>query len=283
VNEDFQLFNFIVLPRVHRRPSPDGGSKPNGSWYTISAVPPSYRYSTRVAFFIVRDLLLGRRRSFVRDAADLSRGIEGFRIVGPPPAAPDPLLFLVNHYSRPGFRAWWISIGLGSTVGREMHWPMTSAWTFPDPVGSHLITPLTEWVLGRLARMYGFTLMPPMPPRPQDLAARADSVRRILRVARAGRPPMAMAPEGMDSPDGRLMQPPAGAGRFIAHLAQAGYTLVPVGAFEEGDSFCLNFGRAFGLPDPASPNSGARDRETIKIVMRAIAALLPERLRGIYS
>ena len=160
---------------------------------------------------------------------------------------------------------------------------MTSAWTFPDPIGSRLITPITEWVLSRLARMYGFTLMPPMPPRPQDLAARADSVRRILRVARAGRPPMAMAPEGMDSPDGRLMQPPAGAGRFIAHLAQAGYTLVPVGAFEEGDSFCLNFGKAFGLPDPASPNSDARDRETIKIVMRAIAALLPERLRGIYT
>jgi 1-acyl-sn-glycerol-3-phosphate acyltransferase len=272
-----------VLARINRRPSPRGGSKPDGSWYTISAVPPSYRYPIRVTLSIVRDLLLGRRRSFVRDAADLSKGIKGLRIIGVPPAAPSPLLFLVNHYSRPVFRAWWISIALVSSVGREVHWPMTSAWTFPDPIGSRLITPLTEWVLARLARMYGFTLMPPMPPRPQDLAARADSVRRILRVARAARPPVAMAPEGMDSPDGRLMQPPAGAGRFIAHLAQAGYTLAPVGAFEEGDAFCLHFGKVFILPKIHSEDPETRDRETIKIVMRAIAALLPERLRGIYN
>jgi 1-acyl-sn-glycerol-3-phosphate acyltransferase len=245
-------------------------------------VPPRYRYPAKVTFFIVRDLFLRRRRSFAQDAADLSKGIDLLRIIGHPPAGPDPLLFLVNHYSRPGFRAWWISIALGSAVGREMHWPMTSAWTFPDPVGSRLITPLTEWMLAQIARMYGFTLMPPMPPRPQDLAARANPVRRILRAGRTSRPPMAMAPEGMDSTDGRLMQPPAGVGRFIAHLAETGYPLVPVGAYEEGDSFCLNFGTAFRLPSPAPPDPGARDRETITIVMRSIAALLPESLRGMY-
>lgn len=226
----------------------------------------------------------------LRLTQQLSQGIQHLQIIGAVPAAPDPLLFLVNHYSRTGFRAWWISIAIGAAVGpplregrREMLWPMTSAWTFPDPIGSRLITPLTEWLLARIARMYAFTLMPPMPPRPQDLAARADSVRRILRAARNSHPPMAMAPEGMDSPDGRLMPPPAGAGQFIAHLAQAGYALAPVGAYEEENAFCLNFGKVFRLLSPAAPGPESRDRETTNLVMQSIAGLLPERLRGIYS
>jgi len=272
-----------VLPLVHRNPSPGCGPRTDGSWYTIFPVPPNYRYPANGTLSIVCDLLLGRRRSFVRDAAELAKGIRRFRIIGTIPPDTNPLLFLINHYSRPGFQAWWIAIGLESAVGREMHWSMTSAWTFPDPLRSRLITPLTEWTLARVARMYGFTLMPPMPPRPQDAARRADSVRRILRAARVSRPPMAMAPEGMDSPDGRLMRPPPGAGRFIAHLADAGYTLVPVGAYEDDDGFSLKFGSAFRLPTFTPPDPQVRERETVRIVMRSIAALLPDSLRGIYS
>jgi 1-acyl-sn-glycerol-3-phosphate acyltransferase len=242
----------------------------------MERMPPHYRYPLSITFPIIRDLFLGRKRSFVRDAARLSKGIDRLQVHGDVPTDSKPYLFLVNHYSRPGFRAWWISIALVSAAGREMHWPMTSAWTYPDRLRAGLITPLTEWVLARLAGMYGFTLMPPMPPRPEDAIRRADSVRRILRLARSVHPTLAMAPEGMDSPDGRLMQPPPGAGRFIAHLAGAGYTLLPVGAYEAGDSFHLHFGKAFRLPhsDPHDPDT--RDRETVRIVMHAIAELLPE-------
>ena len=155
---------------------------------------------------------------------------------------------------------------------------MTSAWTYPDPLRGGMITPITEWVLARFARMYGFTLMPPMPPRPKDVAARADSVRRILRLARTRRIAIGIAPEGMDSPDGRLMQPPAGIGRFIAHLTDTGYTLVPVGAWEDGNAFCLRFGKPFGLPQSGARDPDGRDRETVKIVMDEIAALLLENL-----
>lgn len=241
-------------------------------------MPPSYRYPARVTLSILRDLILGRKRSFARDAARLSEGIDRLQTSGDIPKDSNSYLFLVNHYSRPGFRAWWISIALVSAAGREMHWPMTSAWTYPDPLRAGLLTPLSEWVLARLAGMYGFTLMPPMPPRPEDAAPRADSVRRILRLARSGHPTLAIAPEGMDSPDGRLMRPPPGAGRFIALLADAGYTLVPVGAYEAGDTFHLCFGKPFRLPHSDSRDPDVRDRETSKIVMKAIAELLPEKL-----
>jgi hypothetical protein len=238
-------------------------------------MPPSYRYPARITVSIIVDFLLGRKRSFAPDTARLKEGISRLEIVGDPPRGEGPYLFLVNHFSRPGFQAWWIAIALGSAIGRELHWPMTSAWTFPDPLRSRLLTPLTEWALARAARMYGFTLMPPMPPRERDVEARAISVRRILRLARMTKPSIAMAPEGMDSPGGGLMQPPSGVGRFIGHLAGAGYTLIPVGFYETEAACCLRFGRPFSLPRNPAADPEARDRETGKIVMEKIADLTP--------
>ncbi|MBN2084731.1 MAG: hypothetical protein JW748_05860 [Anaerolineales bacterium] len=239
---------------------------------------PRYRYPAPVTLSILRDFLLGRNRSFAADAVRLSKGIQRLEVSGPIPDGPGPYLFLVNHFSRPGFQAWWIDIALGAACRRELHWPMTSAWTYPDALRARLITPLTERALARAARMYGFTLMPPMPPREEDVEARAASVRRILRLARRERPSIGMAPEGMDSPGGRLMQPPSGVGRFVGHLAGAGYTLIPAGLYETEDACRLRFGAAFTLPRKITADPEARDRETGKIVMEKIAGLLPERL-----
>ncbi len=241
-------------------------------------MPPRYRYPARITLSILRDFILGRKRSFAEDAARLKKGISRLEITGVPPNGEGPYLFLVNHYSRPGFQAWWIAITLTSASGRALHWPMTSAWTFPDPLRACLITPLTEWMLARAARMYSFTLMPPMPPRERDVEARADSVRRILRLARREKPSIGMAPEGMDSPDGRLMQPPSGAGRFFSHLENAGYTLIPAGFFESGDACRLRFGAPFELPRNLPADPEARDREAGKIVIGKISELLPENL-----
>jgi 1-acyl-sn-glycerol-3-phosphate acyltransferase len=241
-------------------------------------VPPRYRYPLRISLAILLDFLLGKRRTFAPDAARLREGISRLEILGDVPRGAGPYLFLVNHYSHPAFRAWWIPIALVSAAGRDLHWPMTSAWTYPDALRSRFVTPLTEWGLSRMARMYGFTLMPPMPPRERDTAARAAAVRRILRLARTERPSIGMAPEGMDSPDGRLMQPPSGAGRFIAHLADAGYTPIPVGAYEAGDAFRLRFGDPFALPRTAGMDNDARDREIRSRTMEKIGALLPEKL-----
>ncbi len=228
----------------------------------------------------------------------MKEGISRLEISGEPPRGEGPYLFLVNHYSRPapasqarrfgfakrlaargqGFQAWWIAIVLTSASGRALHWPMTSAWTFPDPLRARLITPLTEWALARFARMYSFTLMPPMPPRERDVEARADSVRRILRIARREKPSIGMAPEGMDSPDGLLMQAPSGAGRFISHLQSAGYALIPAGFFESEGACRLRFGAPFELPRDHPSDPEARDREAGRIVMEKIAELLPKEL-----
>jgi hypothetical protein len=246
---------------------------------------PRYRFPFRITASVLGSFLLGARRSLAFDAPRLIRGVDRFSVRGAVPAGSGPYLFLINHFSAPGFRAWWLAIGLTAAAGRALHWPMTAAWTSPDPLRDRWITPLTERMLARIARMYGFTPMPPMPPRPQDALARARTVRRVLRRARTDRPDIALAPEGMDSPGGRLMQPPAGVGRFVALLAAAGYTLVPVGAFEEDDAFVIRFGEPFSISETDAVfntasvcTPAARDRETSRIVMEKIAGLLPPNL-----
>jgi hypothetical protein len=162
---------------------------------------------------------------------------------------------------------------------------MTSAWTFRNrPVARRALDPTSRWLLRRLARVYGFSLMPPMPPDPRETAARAQAVRRVLTYARhAPRPIIGLAPEGRDSADGSLLWPAAGAGRFMLQLAALGLEIAPVGAFEAEGAFCLRFGPRYRLNVPASLSADERDREASRVVMRCIAALLPERFRGEFA
>ncbi len=153
--------------------------------------------------------------------------------------ASGPALLTLNHYSRPGFQAYWIALAVSSVVPAEMHWTMTAAWTYNGSAKSYLMEKASRRLFPRLARMYGFTPMPPMPPRPSEARARARAVRQVLAVAKRQPPPLlALAPEGQDTPGGRLGRPPAGAGRFLILLAQLGYPFYPVGVFEGRWSAC---------------------------------------------
>lgn len=135
-----------------------------------------------------------------------------------------------------------------------------------------------------MARVYGFTAMPPMPPRPQDVERRAAAVRRLLAFARSHpQAVLALAPEGGDRPDGALVMPPSGAGRFLEQLARLGFPLQPVGIFEQAGRLCLNFGQPYTLALPPNLSANERDRIASRLVMERIAALLPEDLRGGFS
>jgi hypothetical protein len=143
--------------------------------------------------------------------------------------------------------------------------------------------PLSRCLLGRLAGIYGFSAMPPMPPRPGDVQARASAVRSVLAYARSHPAAvLAIAPEGGDQPGGILSRPPAGAGRFLEQLARRGFRMQPVGIFEQQAALCLNFGAPYQLALPPGLDAGARDHEAARMVMQPIAALLPGSLQGDY-
>jgi 1-acyl-sn-glycerol-3-phosphate acyltransferase len=194
-----------------------------------------------------------------------------------------PCLVTCNHYSRPGFGAWWIALTIAAAVAScrapdadgEIHWVMTAAWTFPESRWRRRrLTPITRWAFARAAYVYGFVTMPPMPPAPHELEARAAAIRRTLRLARrlAGSGGMiGLAPEGQDVAE-RLSQPPPGAGSFIGLLVRVGLPVLPVGVSERGGRLTVSFGPPF--TPSISPRRADRDEAVAQQVMAAIARQL---------
>ncbi len=247
---------------------------------------PRYPSLTPTTLQLSVSVLGGRSRSFRRDAQAYVRRLRPpLHVEGsPPPFPPAGGVILANHYWSPRFRAWWIPMALTAALDEDIHWVMTAAWTFPDPSRARLLTPLTRRLFGRVARTYGFTLMPPMPPSPHEAAARAAAVREVVRHAASHPGPrIGLVPEGGDSPGGNLAPPPPGVGRFVSLLALRGLELLPAGVFEAEGALWVRFGAPFRGPLDSGGPPEARDRAAADRIMQAIAACLPDRLRGTYS
>jgi len=244
---------------------------------------PRYSYPSGMAAGLAFDFLFKRAHSFREDGLACMRQLKpSLRVFGTesiPKNGPSILTF--NHYYRAGFNAWWMALALAATIPTEVHFVMTGELTFPGKWYAPLGMAGSRWLLQRFSRIYGFTTMPPMPPRPQDVKARARSVRRVLAFARSHpQAILGLAPEGGDQPGGLLNWPPTGVGRFILLLAEQGFPLLPVGCFEEAGAFCLHFGEAYLLKIPDELTRKEKDVAAARAVMQKIAPLLPERLRG---
>ena len=251
---------------------------------------PHYSFPPRTVTGLLRDLILSRRRSFRADALtcigrltpqgrSAESSLHGFGEENIPQAGPCVVTF--NHYYRAGFNAIWMSIAIAAQIPVEMHFVMTGELTYPGKWYAPLGMVLSKIALHRAARVYGFTTMPPMPPREKDVEARAESVRKVLEIARREKNVIiGLAPEGGDHPAGRLTMPASGAGRFALLLSAAGLRFVPAGIFEADGALCLRFGPAYELTVPRGLSSDEKDRVAAKIMMGKIACLLPSHLRG---
>jgi hypothetical protein len=253
--------------------------------FAHSAEMPSYRLSRWAMAGFVASALTLRPRSFACDAQMAMAGLH-------PPAeilggehipSCGPCLVVCNHYSRPGFPTWWLALATTAAVAArrareadpQVYWVMTAAWTFPEsPWRRRFLTPLTRFAFDRVARTYGFVTMPPMPPDPRELEARAVAVLRAVRLARrlaAEGGLLALAPEGQDAA-GRLGQPPKGAGEFINLLVREGLPVLPVGITEAEGKLCVSFGPVFVPEVPA--HRAERDQAVIRQVMDSVAQQL---------
>ncbi len=247
---------------------------------------PQYSYPGGMVAGLAFDFLFQRAHSFREDGlACMGRLKPGLQVLGAENIPQNgPCLLTFNHYYRPGFNAWWMALALAATVPVEIHFVMTGELTFPGKWYAPLGMAGSGWLLKRFSHIYGFTSMPPMPPRPQDVKARARSVRRVLAYAKSHpQAILGLAPEGGDQPGGLLNMPPAGAGRFIALLAEQGFPILPVGCYEEAGAFCLHFGQPYRLQVAHNLQPDEKDCQAAKIMMSAIAAQLPERLRGSFG
>lgn len=259
----------------------------------LSTARLHHRYPPALVARLAWAMLHGRQRSFAPDAVRL------YRTLRPPPQVQgidhipqsDSFVVVFNHYSSSSFPSWWGPIVMTALIGsrrplgpRGISWVMTGAWTYPDPLRQRVLTPLSQFVFSRLAHTYGFVAMPPMPPRPHEVEARARAVRQVLALARRETPPLiGISPEGHDSPGAALMVPPPGVGRFLLQLAAAGLPFLPVGLHERGIGLIVRFGPLFRLEPPPSLPREARDFWAGEQVMVAIGRLLPPPLWGAYS
>ena len=259
--------------------SPDGSS--------VHAERSRRYYPPRLVAAVVASALIGRRRSFLKDAsacaATLRPPVQVHNDSRPEGSdRPNKLLIIFNHYTRPGFPAWWTAFALGSALVRvgltqpEPRWVMTAGLNYLG-----LFAPLSRWALRRIANIYDGFLMPPMPPALQDIEARATTVRQVITFVRqTPNARVCLAPEGYDNNDGRLIVPPPGAGRFLLQLCHAGMTILPAGVCAESGVYHVRFGSTFSLDTPQNLAPDMRDEWASRRVMHAIAELLPQRLRG---
>ena len=242
-----------------------------------------YRLPLSIFWSVAFDALTGRKRSFREDALCCVGGLKSSLQVFERENIPTdgPCVMTVNHYHRPGFGAEWLALGISALVPRELHWIMTAEWTAPGKWYEPIKGTYSRWLLGRLSHVYGYTTMPPMPPRSKDVEARARSVRKVLEYVK-GHPDfiLGLAPEGADQRGGQLSLPSSGVGRFASLLAGLGSAFVPVGAYEADGAFCLHFGPAYWLSVPSGLSNDENDRIAAGIMMKHIAVLLPEGLRG---
>jgi hypothetical protein len=244
---------------------------------------PRYPHWTPTTASIAASLLAGRPRSFPQDARRMVSGLRPcLRVEGRlPDLTSGRWLLLANHYSQKGFRAWWIPLAISSLVPRPIHWVMTSTLTYSDALRRASLQPLSIWSLRRIAACYDFTAMPPMPPRPQDVEARARAVRRVLAFIDGTPDPLiGLAPEGGDTAGGVLNRLWPGAGRFLWHLALRSLSFLPIGVYEKDGALCLSIGEPFlpSLPDRRTAQQLDLDME--QTVMHRLAGCLPPELRG---
>lgn len=242
-----------------------------------------YPVPWRIALRLGLSILLGQKRSIREDGQlALARLSAPLRIDGSchiPHRG--PALITCNHFTRPGLPAWWIVFAISAQFQDPIHWVMTSSWRFQKHPLRKLLEPASRWLFRRVAHTYGFTCMPAMPPDPNQAIERARAVRRVLRYAKGTHHPLiGLAPEGRDGNNSTLQAPPPGAGRFVTHLAQLGLLVLPAGIFEEGESLNLRIGTPYSLTLPHDLAANQVDAWASRTVMHAIAALLPESLRG---
>lgn len=246
---------------------------------------PQYRLPARPLLAMLASFLTLEKRNFRSDAIALIQGVKPrLNVHGEVPEPPiEGLVILVNHYNRPGFQAWWIALAVSSVLDFDLHWVVTTGWVYDDLLRSLLITPISRWLLRRIAFCYGFTPMPAMPPKPKETGQRASSVLSLVRYAKNHpQSQIGLAPEGYDSDTGQLQRPPEGVGRLLLLLAGCGLKWLPVGVYEENGTLNIHFGSITEstLPDRRRPDY---DRAMSDRAMTAIAQCLPEQLRGPYT
>jgi hypothetical protein len=247
---------------------------------------PKYSYPSGRFIRAAWDLILARHRDLQTDAkACIEHMSAELRVLGEENIPQyGGCVLTINHYHRPGLGAQWIALAVTALVPLKMRWAVTGELMCEGKWYRAVGSRASRIFLKRLASIYGLMTMPPMPPRPKDVEARAASVRAMLDyVKRTNDPVLGISPEGYNPPSGVLTRPATGFGRFALLLSKAGMRFTPVGGYEAEGILHIHFGKQYELRVPSGQSADQRDEQAMQIIMRNIACLLPTHLRGEFA
>jgi len=187
-----------------------------------------------------------------------------------------------NHYQRPGLWMGWSAMLLGRAVfehtGANVHWVAITQWR-DYRLGILPVPPLvTQAIFARFYETFGFL---GMAPEYASVGERAASVRHLLEVSRSGEV-VGIFPEGDVGPTPALIQAVPGTGALLLRLAGRA-DIVPAAVYDGESSVEIRFGAAVDLEAVRHLPQESRDDEARGLVMKAVAALLPTRLKGVYG
>jgi hypothetical protein len=230
----------------------------------VNPGPPNYEFPRLPLVGFGLDLLLGRRRSFLKDSRTVmaanpyrrqARGLENLPSEG-------PFVVVTNHYARRGLRTYHCALFITTVIAEQrplspaIRWIITSEWygyrLGPIPVPVWLI----RWIFRQIGKVYGHLVMPRQASR---AVGRAAVLRRIARIAR--RESIGVTPEAGGS----------------------GMPLVPTAIWEEDDTLLVSFGEPFALSVAKEGPRQDQDRRAREQVMVAVGRLLPPDYWGHYS
>ena len=246
------------------------------------------------ALFVARwfaSALLGRRRELGADGVTLlarrPHRIEGRAHI---PRA-GACIVVMNHYERPGLRVWWPAMLVTAAVARARPDRASVRWLVADRFygyrlrGVRIPDAPVRRMLTLVARTYGLVLVP------REGGARAGRSRALVEAARILAPrarggeecPVGITPEAAYSEGARLAAVPPEAGVALAALSRGVVPLLPVAVHEDAGPLVASFGKPFVLPWSGLAAARREGDALTAQVMTALAALLPEELRGPYA
>jgi hypothetical protein len=196
-------------------------------------------------------------------------------------------LLVMNHYERAGLGVWWPAFLVSSALAQSddeapVSWLITNRFYRFRLRGVRLPDRLVSWFLARVAARYGLILVA----RPQSAAmGRALALRRARRLLDAPNPrPIASTPEGERAAGTILARPVPTSGKALAWLAHAEVPIVPVAVYEDAaGTLVARFGKPFTLPWHGLAEARRMQEALADTVMIAIAACLPQTMRGPYA
>jgi 1-acyl-sn-glycerol-3-phosphate acyltransferase len=246
----------------------------------------AYRIPLRLVPGFAIDLVLGRRRSFSRDARRVldanpyARRVEGLEHV----PESGSFVLVMNHYSESGLRPYHCAMAISDALARrpgqaEVCWAFTSEFVdqrvgpVPIPVW------LFRWVFRRAALVYGLVVLPR---RAGLVRERAAALRALIRGLERG--PVGLAPEGLEGEGAiALVDPPEGVGLLLTTLTRGGAPLLPVASWPDGPTLAVRFGEPFRIAQPPGERRDEQDRHARDQVMVAIGRLLPRANWGAFA